>query len=277
MTNKLLLIGSLFMIMNSFVVFPAVDARAEVGEISSAIDVAELVRRGVSMPEIAKKILERMNERTEIMQAQTDQQRIIAGLDRIDAKNVGKDSTVAQKHKILGDGALKKGNYAIAAREYGMAIRYAEEHINTYKLRGDVYGKYVEAALQQASAARKNTKERAMSDESIRLVCVAMAGDYRKALDENVKKTDTINGELRMLEFRMKKNIMNTEKSEDVHPYYAASAQKTADMVRVKKLYQSLRDTRQVETDLAQSLAAQKRLCEGSNSSQKISGTLSEK
>ncbi len=213
---------------------------ADVDGITTAIDVADLLNRGVSNAEISTLLSNQKGfDRTSALKkGQTDEQ-IIKNLITT-TKNLPPVEGVdrAKQHEDEGDKQFRASNYSKAAKEYSLSIAYSDKSFRPYQSRADAYMQYLKTILIPATKSSSANGE-VFRDRSKALLCHAIHFDYAKAKDINNKHLEAINADLYLQIYNMKKGAKNYDSESKITPGHAKETRESLEMIRLRRLNQS--------------------------------------
>jgi hypothetical protein len=217
---------------------------ADVDGITTAIDVADLLNRGVSNAEIAT-LLSNQNgfdRASALKKGQTDEQ-IIKNLVTT-TKNLPPVEGVnrAKQREDEGDKQFRASNYSKAAKEYTLSIAYSDKSFKPYQSRADAYMQHLKIVLIPATKSSSANGKKGSHDRSKALLCHAIHFDYVKASDINKKYLAAINEDLYLQINNMKKGAKNYNPESKVTPYHTKETRESLEMIRLRRLNQSKKD-----------------------------------
>lgn len=230
-------------------------------EILTAIDVVALMQRGSSDADIAKLLSDqRSYDRVSALKkGSTDEQIIKYLLSDPTKKTI--DDRESMQHKTEGDKYFNKSQYDEAAKEYTLAIRYADDKYEPHKLRADAYKQYLVTKLNPFSGSDSDKTRQDLIDQSRALLCYAIYADYTKAAKINDKTLSDIILESNVLKNKMAKEKMDYDTNINVDPYYYKSAQKVHNMRRLRGLRQLQVTASIADADIKKALLDYKLVC----------------
>lgn len=160
-------------------------AKPQSRQILSATDVAALMERGESADAIAQKLSEQhgVDRASPSMKGKTDEQVIVYLLARPKSSPKEADKGKTIKHKAEGEIYYKGRQFDKAANEFSLAINYAGDNYELFKMRGDSYKQYLSTNLSPSSLTGQDEAKRALFDRKRKLVCNSIYADYRTASD----------------------------------------------------------------------------------------------
>lgn len=233
------------------------------GEMLTAIDAAILTSSGVSDADIVLALSRR------------------AGADRIAALRKGKrdgemigylvtnqkspdaviDSRRVPTHRNAGDRYFKEARFDIAAKEYSMAIEAGGVDYLLYEGRANSYLSHMKTRLIPRLGVYSGSRKDEQVAKSKAILCSAASADYLEARKLNEKAAADIAADIYLLQYNMK-TFMESRVSPDVRPYYAKSAQKSVDMLKLRQLYQSQKIANQEMEKLKAEQSEYRTICE---------------
>jgi hypothetical protein len=234
-----------------------------VDEIMTAIDVSDLLNRGLSNAEIATLLSNEkgFDRASALKKGETDEQIIKYLITK--TRNLPAVAGVkkSNQHENEGGKQYRESHYGKAAKEYTLAIEYSRENPEPYKLRADAYKRYLKTDLIAAAKSADNAK-RVRFDQSKALLCHAIQFDYTKANALNQKALAAINADTYLLSNQMNRDITNYEPDSNVTPYHIKSAQKTHDSRRLRNLYRSQRAAIQAGVNIKAAIQDYELVCQ---------------
>jgi hypothetical protein len=166
------------------------------------------------------------------------------------------------QHKIEGDRCYKEAQFDKAAREYTLAIAFASNNYEPYKLRADTYKQYLKTKLNPAAKDNPDKMKQDVLDKSRTLLCRAIHADYEKAASITTKTLADINGDINLIKDKMQKGITDYDPESKVYPYYIKSSDRTLDARRMRGLYNAHRTVTQAAMNINKAMTDSKAVCE---------------
>jgi hypothetical protein len=237
---------------------PAVD------EVLTAIDVAELISRGSSEPDIVNLLSSRQkfDAASARNKGKTDEQIIAYLIDNQDRSKKGNDRNQSIRHRTDGDKYFLEAQYKKAAKEYASAIAFSKEDYTPYKLRGDAYKKYLTAEFSQSPGTKADEAKNDLLKKTRVLLCRSIYSDYTKAteiIDEAIRKNIA---EINAIKFRMEQRSPNYEAEDKASPSRSRTAQEIKDMRHYRTLTQIQGIANQAKSKMKMAVADYKLACE---------------
>lgn len=226
----------------------AADDAPASGEMLTAIDAATMTSRGVSDAEIVRALSRRprTGNGEEMISYLVANQKSPAAV--IDARR-------ATAHKNAADRYFREASFAIAAKEYALAIEAGGTDYLLYEGRANSYASHLKTELLPRQGVYSGARSAAQLDRSKAILCDAAASDYQEARRLNDKAMADIAGDIYLLQYNMK-TFMDSRVSPDVKPYYGKSAQKSVDMLKLRQLSQAQKiayqDARKIKLEQAE-------------------------
>jgi hypothetical protein len=213
-------------------------------EIMTAIDVTDLLSRGVGNAEIATLLSKQrgFDRASALKKGETDEQMIKYLITKTRSLPAMAGVNKSKLHGYEGDKQYRASQYSKAAKEYTLAIEYLGEDPELYKLRADVYKQYLKTNLTAAATSGSDKATQVYFDQSKALLCHAIQFDYARANDLNQKALAAIRKDSYFA------TITNNEQDSNVTPYPIKSAQKSHELRRLRYMY----ETKRAEKDAIQ-------------------------
>jgi len=229
-------------------------------QILSATEVAALMEKGQSDADIAKKLSEQqgVDRSSPLLKGKTDEQVTVYLLTRPKSSGKVVDKGKIIKHKAEGETYYKGLQYDKAANEFSLAISYASDNYELYKLRGDSYKQYLMTTLSPSSPAGQDVAKRALFDRKRTLICDSIYADYRMALDLADKSIQNGVTEMNKLRDRM------VELKEDKDPstqYKKKSAENIISMRLMQRILYQQRAAKQAGITIKKAVDDYKTVC----------------
>jgi len=243
--------------------FAAESEKPPVGEILTAIDVADQLKKGSSVEDIAKAVAEqrRYDRESALKKGKTDLQIINYLITETWYSKDVPDKNKSIRSKFEGDANFRKAAFDKAAADYTVAIRNVRDKYDLYKSRGDSYRQYLKAGMSVPPEKGTDGGAGSTGDTGKMLVCSAVASDYGTSLKLNDGVIRKIDANIKALNEKMsKKDLANTADAK-VAPHYGRAAGNIQGMRQMDVLYRSRVFARQTDITLKKSLAEIKSLC----------------
>lgn len=262
--KKLFWIVSVFVLtVGSFGLTRAQNEKPAGDEVLTAIDVADLIKRGSSDTDIA-----------ELLSSQR-------GFDRVSARNKGRtdeqiiaylltstkesenlfDKNKSIRHKADGDKYSVKAQYKKAAKEYSLAIMYSKEDYAPHKLRGDTYKQYLTTAFPPLPGSGSDEAKNILLNKARALLCKSIYSDYRKSIEiihDTIQKNIS---DINAIKFRMEQKARNTESDSKASPSRSRTAQDIKDMRQLRVIFNLQRVASQAQIKMKKAMSDYKFVC----------------
>jgi hypothetical protein len=231
-------------------------------EVMTAIDVAELIKSGVSDSEIAKSlsVLHGFDRDFALKNGQSDQQIIMGLLTGAYTSNNNPDKNKAVRYKFEGDKYLKESKYVQAATEYSLAIKYSRDNLAPYKSRGDSYLQYLKSKMPSSGAAEGKAKSAPLIKARL-LLCNSINSDYKKVIVLNSTLMENNEMQINILKTNMSKKRVPSQDKSDVAPNYYRAAGNIHGMREMDRLSRIQRSARQTDINTRKALTDYKSVC----------------
>lgn len=235
------------------------------GKIITAIDVAELLRKGVDVKEIVGHISQNtgFNRGSDLKMCETDIRCIYNVITKKYTTVNRVDLQKSSQHKTNADKFYNEALYNNAASEYTAAIFYSSNDHELYLRRGNTNKRYLMDNMSSMFKDYSLKENGSANDNAINFMCNAIIDDYSIAAKLNDEAITSANQELYLLKYNMKIDRQYPRYDQSVKPYYAKAAQNTADMMQLRRMYQGQRMLMQVKSSINEAIAKSKMLCEG--------------
>ncbi len=171
------------------------------------------------------------------------------------------DSTRVSRHRTAGDRYFKEARFDIAAKEYSLAIEAGGGEYLLYEGRANSYLNHMKTRLIPRLGIYSGNSKDELVAKSKGILCSAASADYLEARKLNEKAAADIAADIYLLQYNMK-TFMESRVSPDVKPYYAKSAQKSVDMLKLRQLYQSQKIANQDMEKLKAEQSEYRTICE---------------
>lgn len=230
-------------------------------EILTAIDVANLIDKGLNDADIAKllSVQRGFNRELALKKREKDKDIIIYLLNDSSKNNLDKKLTIY--HRFEGDKFYRESKYDKAASEYTLALKSSRNNYALYKSRGDSYKQYLKNKISSAKKGPQIEASHASLDNSRLFLCVSMYADYRKAREINGNEMQDNESRLNFLKATMERKNMSQLVVGEVVPSRTNAAGNIQGMRELDRLYREQRMHRQNEIIIMQEMSNYKQMC----------------